>query len=156
MDSVRIRKALVKDVKAIHKILTQYASQDLLLPRSLSELYNHLRDHFVVEPEDGKNEILGVCGLGICWEDLAEIKSLAIREKYQGKGYGVKLVKACLEEARALGLRRVFTLTYVPGYFVLLGFREVEKSNLPQKIWADCLNCPKFPDCSEVALMLDL
>ena len=154
MSTAHLRKAIIRDVKPMHQILTRFAAQDLLLPRSLSELYTHLRDHFVLA--SAKDDILGLCGLGICWDDLAEIKSLAVREEHQGKGYGKMLVGACLEEAERLGLRRVFALTYVPAYFENLGFREVEKSTLPHKIWADCLNCPKFPDCDEVALVRDL
>jgi len=156
MSTPCVRKAVTRDVKAVHQILTRFAQQDLLLPRSLSELYTHLRDHFVLECPGDENEIVGLCGLGICWEDLAEIKSLAVREEHQGKGCGTRLVEACLEEARALGLRKVFALTYVPAYFKSLGFREVDKSTLPHKIWADCLNCPKFPDCNEVALVKGL
>ena len=150
-----IRKAVLADVKPIHEILTNYAGKGLLLPRSLSELYEHLRDYFVLDggPQDG---FQGVCGLGICWENLAEIESLAIVERVQKRGFGRKLVDKCLEEARLLGLSRVFTLTYVPGFFAKIGFHEVEKAILPHKIWADCLKCPKFPDCDETAMMLDL
>lgn len=151
-----IRKALIQDVKPIHRLLSHYADQGLLLPRSLSELYDHLRDHFVVEDRRSQNSIIGVSALGICWEDLAEIRSLAIAKDEQGKGLGSQLVETCLEEARSLGLKRVFTLSYVPDFFSKLGFREVEKSVLPQKIWGDCLKCPKFPDCDETAMMIDL
>lgn len=151
-----IRKALIQDVKPIHKLLGYYADQGLLLPRSLSELYDHLRDHFVVEDRSSQNSIIGVSALGICWEDLAEIRSLAIAKDEQGKGLGSQLVETCLEEARSLGLQRVFTLSYVPEFFSKLGFREVEKSVLPQKIWGDCLKCPKFPDCDETAMLVDL
>lgn len=150
-----IRKAVLADVKPIHELLTSYAARGLLLPRSLSELYEHLRDYLILDggPQD---HFLGVCGLGICWDNLAEIESLAIVENRQKAGFGRKLVEACLEEARLLGLRKVFTLTYVPGFFAKIGFHEVEKSTLPHKIWADCLKCPKFPDCDETAMMLDL
>ncbi len=151
-----IRKALIQDVKPIHKLLSYYADQGLLLHRSLSELYDHLRDHFVVEDRRSQNSIIGVSALGICWEDLAEIRSLAIAKDEQGKGLGSQLVETCLEEARSLGLKRVFTLSYVPDFFSKLGFREVEKSVLPHKIWGDCLKCPKFPDCDETAMLIDL
>ncbi len=156
LSEVMIRKALIQDVKPIHKLLGYYADQGLLLPRSLSELYDHLRDHFVVEDRSSQNSIIGVSALGICWEDLAEIRSLAIAKNEQGKGLGSQLVETCLEEARSLGLKRVFTLSYVPGFFSKLGFKEVEKSVLPHKIWGDCLKCPKFPDCDETAMMIDL
>ncbi|MBW1829746.1 MAG: N-acetyltransferase [Deltaproteobacteria bacterium] len=153
---IRIRKAVINDVHSIHNILTHYAENNLMLPRSLSALYDHLRDYFVLEGDKQGQRIKGVCGLGICWEDLAEIRSLAVTEDQQGKGSGSRLVEKCLEEARGLGLKKVFVLTYVPGFFERFGFKEVEKSALPHKIWADCLNCPKFPDCDETALMIDL
>jgi amino-acid N-acetyltransferase len=151
-----IRKALIRDVKPIHGLLSYYADQGLLLPRSLSELYDHLRDHFVMEERGSENSIIGVSALGICWEDLAEIRSLAITQNAQGRGLGSQMVETCLQEARSLGLKRVFTLSYVPGFFSKLGFKEVEKSVLPHKIWGDCLKCPKFPDCDETAMMIDL
>lgn len=153
--SIRIRKATTRDVPAIRDLLNRYADKGLLLPRSLSELYDHLRDYLVLENrlEGG---VCGVCGLGICWEDLAEIRSLAVCESLQGKGYGRLLVGRCLDEAGQLGLKRVFTLTYVPGFFKKVGFTEVDKSALPHKIWSDCLKCPKFPNCDENALMMEL
>jgi amino-acid N-acetyltransferase len=119
-------------------------------------LYDHLRDHFVLEEQGTQSSIIGVSALGICWEDLAEIRSLAIAKDVQGRGLGSQLVETCLEEARSLGLKKVFTLSYVPGFFSKLGFKEVEKSVLPHKIWGDCLKCPKFPDCDETAMMIDL
>ena len=151
-----VRKATVKDVQIIHKLLNHFAGQSLLLPRSLSELYDHLRDYFVFDPDEPGLEIQGVCGLGICWEDLAEIRSLAVSEDHAGRGAAKQLVDKCLEEAAALKLKRVFVLTYVPAFFSNLGFAEVDKAVLPHKVWADCLKCPKFPDCDETALMIDL
>ncbi len=153
---MHIRKAVASDVNGIHRILNHYADQDLLLPRPLSELYDHLRDYFVLMDNEQSRLVQGVCGLGICWEDLAEIKALAISEAQQGKGSGARLVEMCIEEARSLGLKRIFVLTYVPGFFEKSGFKVVEKSILPHKIWADCLKCPKFPDCDETALMIDI
>lgn len=150
-----ITKAVAADMEAVHKILNHFAEKHLLLPRSLSELYEHLRQYYVLKTRP-LGMVEGVCGLGICWKDLAEIKSLAVSEAMQGKGYGRRLVEACLEEARHLELHHVFTLTYVPGFFKKMGFKEIDKSRLPHKIWADCLKCPKFPDCDETALMLDL
>ncbi|MFC1535451.1 N-acetyltransferase [Thermodesulfobacteriota bacterium] len=151
-----IRKAVVQEVGEIHKLLNRYADQGLLLPRSLSDLYNHLRDFFVIEDRNKKGSIISVCALGVCWEDLAEIRSLVVTESFQGKNLDTQLVDACFEEARSLGLSRVFTLTYVPEFFTKMGFKEVEKSTLPHKVWADCLNCPKFPDCDETALIIEL
>jgi amino-acid N-acetyltransferase len=156
LSDIAIRRAIIGDVRAIHKLLNFYGDRGLLLPRPLSELYDHLRDFFVLV-ENGKNDvILGVCALGICWEDLAEIRSLAVAEAHQGKGFGVQLVRKCIDEAKSLGLGRVFVLTYVESFFAKVGFRSVEKSSLPHKIWADCLKCTKFPECDETAMILDL
>ena len=149
-----IRKAKISDVRSIHALLAHFADQGLLLPRSLSEIYDHLRDYTVMETSD--NNIVGIAALNICWEDLAEVKSLAVREDYQAKGMGRRLVEHCLSEAIVLGIYRVFTLTYHSNFFEKLGFKLVDKSSLPQKIWADCIKCPKFPDCDEIALLVEL
>jgi amino-acid N-acetyltransferase len=150
-----IRKATIQDIKTIYKLLSHYGDQGSLLSRPLVELYEHLRDFFVVEGSSPKSPIVGVCALGICWEDLAEIRSLAVAQDHQGKNYGSQLVEICLQEALSLGLKRVFTLTYEPDFFSKLGFKEIEKSTLPHKIWADCIRCAKFPDCDEIAMMIE-
>jgi amino-acid N-acetyltransferase len=151
-----IRKAVIDDVHGIHEILNYYADKDILLARSLSEIYDHLREYYVLVDEEQGRIVQGVCGLGICWEDLAEIRSLAVSEDIQCKGSGSQLVEMCLKEAASLGLKRVFVLTYVPEFFKKIGFEEVDKSVLPHKIWADCIKCPKFPNCDETAMMIDL
>jgi len=156
LNEFMIRKTDIKDIRSIHELLGYYADQGLLLPRSLSELYVHLRDFFVIEDRNKKGSVIAVCALGICWEDLAEIRSLAVAQDQQGKGLGSRLVEVCLEEARSLGLKKVFALTYIPEFFSSLGFKKVEKSTLPHKIWADCLKCPKFPDCEEIAMIIEL
>ncbi|RLA86672.1 MAG: N-acetyltransferase [Deltaproteobacteria bacterium] len=148
-----IRKAKIAEAKTIQKLINSFAKEGKLLPRSLSEIYDNLRDFFVFE-EDGR--ILGVCALHICWEDLAEIRSLAVQEDAGRKGVGRQLVEACLEEAKELGVKKVFLLTYIPSFFRKLGFSEVDKATLPHKIWGDCLRCPKFPHCDEVALLKTL
>ena len=150
-----IRKAIIQDIKTIYKLLSHYGDQGSLLSRPLVELYEHLRDFFVVEGSSPKSPIVGVCALGICWEDLAEIRSLAVVQDQQGKNYGSQLVEICLQEALSLGLKRVFTLTYEPDFFSKLGFKEIEKSTLPHKIWADCIRCAKFPDCDEIAMVIE-
>lgn len=151
-----IRKAKIQDVKSIHELLNHHANQSLLLPRSLSELYDHLRDFYVIENSKVKGSILGVCSLSISWEDLGEIRSLAVVEESQERGLGSKLVEACLSEAVGLGLSKVFVLTLIKDFFARFGFKEVEKSSLPHKIWADCVRCPRFPDCDEIAMILEL
>jgi len=156
LSNLFIRKAIIADIKPIHKLLNRYADRGLLLPRPLSELYDHLRDFNVLVENGEAEKIIGACALGICWEDLAEIRSLAVIEDRQGSDYGRRLVEACLQEARSLGLRKVFALTYAEGFFSRMGFRVVEKATLPQKVWGDCLKCPKFPECDEIAMALDL
>lgn len=149
-----IRKARMGDVKAIQKLIAEYARKGDMLPRSLSEIYENLRDYFV-HVEDG-GEVIGSAAIHLMWEDLAEVRSLAVRDDRMGRGVGTELVEACLSEAIVLGITRVFALTYKPGFFEKLGFKRVDKSELPHKIWSDCLKCSKFPDCDEVALVTDL
>ncbi|MCX8043767.1 MAG: N-acetyltransferase [Desulfobacterota bacterium] len=150
-----IRKATIADVKEIHALLSRYAQKGLLLGRSMSDLYEQLRD-FVVATDETGSTLLGVCGLHICWEDIAEIRSLAVLEEYMNQGIGAQLVTVCLKEAADLGLARVFVLTYVPDFFKKLGFTPVDKSVLPHKVWGDCVKCVKFPYCDEEALLLTL
>jgi amino-acid N-acetyltransferase len=148
-----IRHARIPDARAIHQLLLDYAQDGQLLGRSLADIYENIRDFYVYEEE---GLILGVGALVICWEDLAEVRSLAVASGQQGKGIGRKIVQVCLDEAVELGLKRVFALTYQPEFFKKLGFYDIEKSELPQKIWGDCLKCVKFPDCDEFALAIDL
>jgi amino-acid N-acetyltransferase len=150
-----IGKAKITHVPVIQKMLGDYAGQGKLLARPLSELYTNLRD-LVVAANDESGEVIGCCSLHIIWENLAEIRSLAVLDTYQGKGIGRQLVEACIAEAKDLGIHQLFTLTYETGFFEHLGFHIVDKNVFPQKIWVDCLQCPKFPDCDEVALVLDL
>ena len=149
-----IRRATIADAEQIQHLINQFADTGRLLPRSLSEIYDNLRDFSVYEGQD--HHIDGVCALHICWEGLAEIRSLAVAQGERKKGIGTKLVEACLEEARQLGVTQVFLLTYIPPYFERAGFQLVDKSTLPHKIWADCIRCVKFPDCDETAMIIDL
>lgn len=149
-----IRNARMDDIKTIHALLNHFAAQGLLLGRPFSSLYDHLRDFMVVTDESG--QIQGVAALQISWENLAEIRSLAVMEAFQGQGLGTQLVQACLAEARRLEIVRVFTLTYQADFFRKQGFIDIDKHELPHKIWSDCLHCPKFPDCDEEALVFHL
>ena len=148
-----IRKAQIGDVKDIQKLLTHYASRGDMLSRSLSELYESIRD-FYVAVADGT--LLGTAALHIVWDDLAEVRSVAVAEDSGHKGIGSRLVQACIAEAREIGLKRLFCLTYKPDFFARHGFRLVDKSELPHKVWGDCIKCVKFPDCDENAMILDL
>lgn len=149
-----IRKARMGDVKTIQKLVAEYARKGDMLPRSLSEIYENLRDYFVCMEDGG--EIVGSAAIHIMWENLAEVRSVAVREDRMRRGVGTRLVEACISEAVVLGITRVFALTYRPEFFERLGFTRVDKAELPQKIWSDCLKCSKFPDCDEVALLADL
>jgi len=149
-----IRSAGIKDVKPIYDLLQFFSAKELLLARSLSSLYDQLRDFKVYEdPEVVPSGVAGVCALHVCWENLAEIRSLAVVEERQGRGVGSSLVRACLAEAGHFGINRVFTLTYQPDFFARLGFRRIDKGELPHKVWSDCIHCPKFPDCNEEAMI---
>lgn len=155
-----IRNATMADIKAIHALLSHFAAQGLLLGRALSSLYDQLRDFKVfVAPDassstkDAPEIVVGSAALHVSWENLAEIRSLAVLERFHGQDIGTQLVKSCLDEADRLGITKVFTLTYQPGFFKKLGFHEIDKNELPHKVWSDCINCPKFPDCNETALI---
>ena len=150
---MKIRRATVHDVKEMHTLINLYAKKDDMLPRSLNEIYDNLRDYVLYE-EDG--EIVGVCAMHIVWDDLAEIRSLAVLKKHRGKDIGRKLINKLLREAKTLGIQNVFALTYHPSYFKKLGFEGIDKNDLPHKIWGDCLKCPKFPDCDESAVVKKL
>ncbi|MFA4984037.1 MAG: N-acetyltransferase [Candidatus Omnitrophota bacterium] len=148
-----IRKAKITDVKRIQELINHFASKDLMLARSLNELYENIRDFWVAEE---KNRLIGCCALHVSWDDLVEIKSLAVAANRQRRGIGRELVSICLEEASILGAKKVFALSYKPAFFQKLGFRRIKNSELPHKIWAECINCSKFPNCQEVALLKDL
>ena len=147
-----IRKANIKDVKAIHGLLHEYGKKEELLARPLSELYDHIRD-FCVYMDESDKQMIGCCAMQFCWEDLAEIRSLAVLPEHLGKNIGTKLVESVLQEAKSFNVKKVFTLTYKPDFFKQFGFIQIERSDLPLKIWTDCIICVKFPDCDEIAMM---
>jgi amino-acid N-acetyltransferase len=147
-----IRKLLVNEVAEVKSLIDPFVKEGLMLPKSLHSLCMSVRDFWVMTAEQDHTEIIGCCALQVSWLDTAEIRTLAVKKDHQGKGIGRTLVEACMKEASQLGIRSLFTLTYVPGFFKVMGFREVEKSSLPNKIWSDCIHCQYFPDCREVAL----
>ncbi len=147
-----IRKANLQDVKAIHRLLQEYGKKEELLARPLSQLYDHVRD-FSVHLDKNSQQLTGCCALQICWEDLAEIRSLAVHPDHRGKNIGTQLAETVLQEAKSFQVKKVFTLTYKPNFFKQLGFVTIERSDLPLKIWGDCIICVKFPDCDEIAMM---
>ena len=148
-----IRKATVEDVKQIQKLVNHYAKRERMLPRSLNELYENIRNFFIYS--EGK-KIYGCCALDVDWEDLAEIKSLAVAQSRTGRGIGAKLLEECLKDAKKLKVTKVFALTYIPGFFEAFGFKLINKNELPHKIWSECIKCMYFPNCKEIAMMKEL
>lgn len=146
----KIEKAKIQDVPQVHKLINHFADRDEMLPRSLSEIYENTRDYFVYR--QGKR-VLACAALHIMWSDLAEIKSVAVATEHQKQGIGTMLVEACLQEAMTLGIPTIFCLTYQPAFFTRFGLNEIDKMELPRKVWTECFRCPKFPDCGEVALI---
>lgn len=145
-----VEKARINDVPQMHQMVNYFADKGLMLPRSLSEIYENIRDFFVVRQDE---RVIACAALHVSWADLAEIKSVVVAEDSQLQRLGAQLVDACLKEARALGIPTVFCLTYQPAFFEKFGFSQVDKMQLPRKVWSECFRCPKFPDCDEVALI---
>jgi amino-acid N-acetyltransferase len=152
-DNAIIRKPTVKDVPGIAELINGYAQNGIMLPRPISQLYDNLRDYYVIEIE---GKIAGCGALHVTWSDLAEIRGLALKEDIKGKGYGRRLVEKFLNEAVELGVKKVFALTYQTDFFKRMGFIEINKTELPQKIWNECVNCIHFPDCNEIAMVKEL
>lgn len=149
--SIVVRRAVVSDIPKIQGLIDTFACKDEMLHRSLNELFENMRDFHVAEDESG--DIVACAAIHVYWDDLGELKCVAVSPKVQGRGYGKLIVESCLDDARALGLRRVFALTYKPEFFGRYGFVVVERNTLPHKVWGECIKCHKFPDCHEVAMM---
>jgi len=149
----RVAKAKIQDVPQIHRLINYFADRDQMLARSLSEIYENIRDYFVVKQGE---QVIACAALHVSWSDLAEIKSVAVAEDSQKQGSGTQLIEACLKEAKELGIATVFCLTYQPGFFERFGLSQIDKMELPRKIWTECYRCPKFPNCDEIALICNL
>lgn len=151
--TIALRKARMEDVPAMHRMINGHAESGRMLARPLSELYENLRDYWVVE--EGAN-VVACCALHINWSDLAEIRSLAVDGQHQHRGLGRALVRECIVDAKAMGISRVYALTREPAFFESIGFRQTGVSELPRKVWGECIRCPKFPECDEIAEVMDL
>jgi len=149
----QIEKAKISDVPQMHQLINSFAERGDMLARPLSELYENVRDFFVVHEEE---RVTACAALHINWSNLGEIKSVVVAEDHQRQGVGNRLIKACLKEAKELGISTVFCLTYKPDFFTALGFSRVDKMTLSHKVWNECYRCPKFPNCDEVALIYHL
>ncbi len=150
---MELGKARISDVPQMHKLVNYFAGKGEMLARSLSEMYENIRDYFVIREGE---RVIACVALHVSWSDLAEIKSLAVTENNQREGVGAQLVEACLREAKELGIPTIFCLTYKPSFFEKFGFSQVDKMELPRKVWTECYLCPKFPDCDEIALIYHL
>ena len=150
---MKIRPAKVQDVKQIHKIVEFYADNKEMLHRSLNSIYENIQEYVVAE----HNKKIIACGaLHVTWDDLAEVKALAVEKKYARKGIGRKLVTTLEKNAVELGIFTTFALSFKPEFFKKLGYEVISKEVLPQKIWSECINCHLFPDCGEIPLIKDL
>jgi len=150
---IKVEKARVSDAESMHRLVSYFADKGEMLPRALSDMYEGIREYFVVKEGD---QVVACAALNVTWADLAEIRSLAVAEQEQNQKIGSLLIQACLEEAKALGLPRVFCLVRKPSFFERHGFQLIDKAELPQKVWSECYRCPKFPNCDEVALIRHL
>lgn len=151
---MKIRKAVISDAPKISSLINREAEKNKLLPRTLNYIYENIRDFWVAEE---KNKIIATCALHIVgWQNLAEIKSLVVAKEKRKKGIGKKLALTCLEEAKKLGAKKVFALTFIPNFFLSLDFKKIAREKLPHKIWTECINCTLFPDCQEEAVILKI
>ncbi|MEA1872197.1 MAG: N-acetyltransferase [Chloroflexota bacterium] len=150
---IKVDRARVSDAASMHQMIGHFADKGEMLPRALSEIYEDIRDYFVVRKG---SQVIACVALHVTWVDLAEIRSLAVDEQEQNQMIGSLLTKACIEEAKELGIPRVFCLVRKPAFFERHGFQLIDKAELPQKVWAECYRCPKFPNCDEVALIRHL
>jgi len=150
---IKVDRARVSDANSMHRMISHFADKEEVLPRALSEIYEDIRDYFVVRK---RGRVIACAALHVTWVDLAEIRSLAVDEQAQNQRIGSALVQSCLEEAKELGIPRVFCLVRKPAFFEKHGFQPIDKTELPHKVWAECYRCPKFPDCDEVALIRHL
>ncbi len=145
-----VEKARISDATQMHKLINYFAEKGEMLARPISEIYENIRDYFVVREGE---RVIACAALHVNWADLAEIKSMAVAEDSQRQGIGDQLIEACFRESKELGIPTVFCLTYKPAFFEKCGFSQVDKTQLPQKVWGECYRCPKFPNCDEVALI---
>ena len=155
MSNFNYRQAKFSDVEEIYNLIAGYASQGIMLPKPHSVLYENIRE-FIVAEEIGEKKIIGTGALHMTWNELAEVRSMAVHEDYKRHGIGADIVKKLLAEGVEVGVKKFFTLTYTPQFFQSLGFKTVDKNTLPHKIWKECIECPKFPNCDEIAMILEI
>ena len=152
MSDFLYRKPNFGDIEDIFNLINDYAAEGVMLPKSRSTLYETIREMIVAVDENDK--VIGVGALHVTWNELAEVRSMAVHRDYTRHGIGAEIVKRLIEEGKSFGVKKYFTLTYKPGFFQTLGFHTITKDELPHKIWRECIDCPKFPNCDEIAMIL--
>ena len=164
---IAIGKAQIRDVEEILELVNGFAASNLMLPRGPQYLYENIRDFVIAsdpnvpvysmtETREVLNLIVACGSLHVLWEDIAEVRALAIHPDYQHLGLGSKLVEYMKKEARQLGIHRLFTFTMTEEFFSSLGFKKIKRKELPPKVWGECSRCPKYFQCDEVGMVLDL
>ena len=148
----KYRKPNFGDIEDIFTLINDYAAEGIMLSKSRSVLYETIREMIVAV--DDNDKVVGVGGLHVTWNEMAEIRSMAVSRDHSRQGIGSEIVKRLIDEGKSFGVKQFFTLTYKPGFFQTLGFRTITKDELPHKIWRECIDCPKFPNCDEIAMIL--
>jgi amino-acid N-acetyltransferase len=146
---ININKASINDIFDIQSLIKPFAENNEMLPKSIYELIECIRDFWIIKIGD---KAIACGALHVTWFDIAEIRSLAISKEFQRKGIGSKIIVTLLNEAKKMRIPKVFALTYKPEFFKKFGFKIVDKDSLPKKVWTDCIKCPKFPNCDEIAV----
>ena len=152
MSDIVYRKPNFDDIEEIFNLINDYATEGVMLPKSRSTLYETIRE--IIVAVDEENKVIGVGALHVVWNELAEVRSMAVNREYTRHGIGAEIVKRLIDEGKTFGVKKFFTLTYKPGFFQTLGFHTITKDELPHKIWRECIDCPKFPNCDEIAMIL--
>jgi amino-acid N-acetyltransferase len=151
LSDIHIRNARLTDAVSISELISQYARSDIMLPRTPETIIEEIRNFFVAEKTSG-GELVGCCAVAFFTEELAEIRSVAVKDSYRKHGVGRMLITQAEEILKEEGIKSVFALTLAEDFFAKLGYKKVEKSKFPQKIWRDCLGCSKIMQCDEVAV----
>ena len=149
MSDIIYRKPTFDDIETIFKLINDYAAEGVMLPKSRSVLYETIREMIVAVENE---RVIGVGALHVTWNKLAEVRSMAVDHEHTRRGIGGQIVRRLIDEGKTFGVKKFFTLTYKPGFFQKLGFRTITKEELPHKIWRECIDCPKFPNCDEIAM----
>ena len=153
-NELAIRKAKLTDVPHIHRLVNHYAGERIMLPRTLTDIYENVWEFSVMAEDDGR--LVGCGALKLYNQEVAEIRSLCVDETLKSKGVGREIMEELLDEAEAFGLKTVFALTVVPTFFEKLGFHQTPRERFPTKVWRDCLKCERYTCCDEKAVTMEL